>query len=391
MCGITGIKQLDQTKRDTRSLVSELLLNVERRGREATGVATVRNGKLDITKDNKPASAFVFDNRFTDFQLGDVVTGHTRLSTSATPAKNKNNHPFKADGFVLTHNGHISNHQTLIRDYNLKLEGACDTEALVRLIEQNYNGEDMINAIQQSTKQVRGSMAVAIATADGTLYLFRHRNPLNIAILDDLFIYASTHDAIEGALSKRLGQTEKIGDLKLDRKPPAMYHTLQNNTGLKVEVDDSGQLDITKFEIETKTYSYSGSSGSYYRTGGGYYTHGSKGTTHGGGQNKRLTSQSEKPKTLDDLDKSTKLNNIDDIRDFCKRAGIERTENMYAYIYIHFQTIADALDKLDTLQNVESGDDLILGYYSLVDNKLPKDSADAKAGIYSPYGRAWNF
>ena len=70
-----------------------------------------------------------------------MVLGHVRWATHGNPKDNRNNHPHVCSGgrYFLVHNGVISNHLDITDRYGLRLRSDCDSEILLRLVENFRN------------------------------------------------------------------------------------------------------------------------------------------------------------------------------------------------------------------------------------------------------------
>ena len=90
-----------------------------------------------------------------------MVLAHTRHATHGDPHNNVNNHPFVTDDgrYALVHNGVISDHFALACRQGLRLESDCDSEVLLRLVEQAHCPAA---ALAKAMWTCRGSMAVAV-------------------------------------------------------------------------------------------------------------------------------------------------------------------------------------------------------------------------------------
>lgn len=112
MCGICGVSLAPKDHLDLSLLARDMLLSIESRGTDATGLAWNKgNSGVWITKANIPAGEFV-----KDVQVPQDVTnliGHTRWATKGSPTNNANNHPIDAVGIVGIHNGCVSNDDSL--------------------------------------------------------------------------------------------------------------------------------------------------------------------------------------------------------------------------------------------------------------------------------------
>ncbi len=173
MCGIVGIFNL---KHDNNRVIDDIqqaflinfiltesLLNTEKRGKDATGYhAIFRNGESLGLKNGKKSSEFVFDEEddpeltyaehmrvletyHTEISPVESVIGHCRASTVGAVYDNDNNHPILVDDrFVGIHNGTLSNHNTIesIHKDEINRIGSVDSEMLVQLAKVWSNHND---------------------------------------------------------------------------------------------------------------------------------------------------------------------------------------------------------------------------------------------------------
>lgn len=142
MCGIAGFSISDKDHRhiDCRRLAKNLALQIERRGRDATGIAwseTTENGLgIWYMKEAMPASEFVKHlDQIPKYTRTAII--HTRYATKGSPENNDNNHPIVVGDTVGIHNGSIRNDDELIEMVGTGRTGQVDTEAIFRLIDES--------------------------------------------------------------------------------------------------------------------------------------------------------------------------------------------------------------------------------------------------------------
>jgi asparagine synthetase B (glutamine-hydrolysing) len=210
MCGIAGIFDVARSAEfDRVTLARELLLQIQRRGRHATGYAYVAQNATVIEKADLPAEAFVqLAPMFLD-GLGDdprAIILHTRYATQGNPRVNLNNHPIhsKQTGLTLIHNGWLTNERQILAKYHLRKDGEVDSETVLRLIEHFLlKGRRSINrAIKLAMKELKGVFACALISEryPNTLWLWRDNNPLHVYTDTGALIFASTEDLLSAAL-----------------------------------------------------------------------------------------------------------------------------------------------------------------------------------------------
>ena len=113
MCGIAGIQvnksDHQLTAEVRRELLQKLLIGIEARGKDASGVAYRDNrGQAFIQKDSIKPSILARD---LDDGNGKWTTAiaHARFATQGSPKNNNNNHPIEVDSYIGVHNGVIHN------------------------------------------------------------------------------------------------------------------------------------------------------------------------------------------------------------------------------------------------------------------------------------------
>lgn len=211
MCGIAGFNLADGDigRIDSRKLARLLLLEIQVRGRHATGASWIgRNGDKEMTvwyaKQPGPATAFMpmIDN--VPRACRNVIL-HTRYATQGSPKIEANNHPIVVPGIVGVHNGHISNDNEIIRAYGGERDGEVDSEAAFRLI---AGAENVIDELPR----LRGRVALGWINLDAprTLHLARLTgSPLAIGqTREGSTVFASTAPLLRTAC--------KLAGVKLD-------------------------------------------------------------------------------------------------------------------------------------------------------------------------------
>lgn len=216
MCGLAGVilGEKKGSKRELiriRDLFTSLLIRSEHRGPFATGVAVVRaDGSVLVEKAPLPASGFVETQAYLALtgNLDSTVTclmGHTRWPTRGTHLDNRNNQPLiSEDGtVVLTHNGTITNCDTLFRRLALLRTAQVDSEVLLRLAVRNTTsaGIDLDGFVDDlGFCAGRLSLVTVAALQPSRVILVKGNQPLVVRLSrrPDLYAYAS-EPAILGA------------------------------------------------------------------------------------------------------------------------------------------------------------------------------------------------
>lgn len=172
MCGIFGVvvsKEGKHNKKLIRSLVEDLAILSESRGKESCGFAmrSATKRSIHILKAAEPSSVLVKDKLFDRYfeplktQVENlVIVGHSRLVTNGSHINPDNNQPFVKDGVVGVHNGIIVNDAEIWEaNPNLVRTSEVDTEAMLALMAQ---------AIKQGSTPAQGLKSV-FETVVGTI------------------------------------------------------------------------------------------------------------------------------------------------------------------------------------------------------------------------------
>lgn len=145
------------------------MLASQNRGRSAAGMAYMNaKNEIMIRKQGGPAENLV--KGMTDAQWAEVARSpralfHARATTKGSEKDNVNNHPVSAYGWVVVHNGHISNDDDLFGYYKEKRYAAVDTAAIPLVLKQGTDYEDSIRHLSILAGQA--SVAVwSLATPD---------------------------------------------------------------------------------------------------------------------------------------------------------------------------------------------------------------------------------
>lgn len=238
MCGIAGFC-LHPDDRDipfTADIATALLLGIEERGTDATGMAWTdrKFTRLHSHKTDLPATAYVKADHAE--AMGDdahVCILHTRFATQGSPKHNVNNHPIKSGHVIGVHNGHLDNDNELFKELGAPRKGAVDSEAAFALL--SYGKGDTASLLER----LSGRAALAwIDRRDAvpTLHLARvYGSPLAVGqTAGGSLIFASTM-AILLASMKSIGVT--------------LEWTLNVAEGVYMQIRDGRVVSTTEFDV----------------------------------------------------------------------------------------------------------------------------------------------
>ena len=217
MCGIVGYIGPQQAT----PFLLEGLRRLEYRGYDSSGLATLYQGGLEVTK-----TAGRIDRLAQSLKLhptpGTLGIGHTRWATHG-PATDENAHPHVGgDGVLaLVHNGVIENFRPLkqrLMEQGVKFSTATDTEVIAHLLASELaeaqQAEDpaemgdpygpLVTAVQTTLAQLRGTYGLAVIFRDwpGVLVAARLGSPLVIGVGQGEHFIASDPSPLVGHTDK---------------------------------------------------------------------------------------------------------------------------------------------------------------------------------------------
>jgi len=193
VCGITGCVGGD----GAAGVVLSGLETLEYRGYDSAGLAAANGDGLAIRR----VCGRVAELRAAVGEdLADVTAaiGHTRWATHGVPSE-RNAHPHTdASGRVaVVHNGIIENHRELRRELEgsgVEYRSDTDTEVLAHLIRRHLDaGRDLPSAVRATMKDVQGSFAMAVISADdpGRVIVARRASPMALGLGEGQILVAS--------------------------------------------------------------------------------------------------------------------------------------------------------------------------------------------------------
>lgn len=195
MCGIAsyaGDKNVIKT-------IMTGLKSLEYRGYDSSGIAYMKNGKINIIKKEGPIKNL---DKILDYDdEANIGISHTRWATHGG-ATDINAHPHRQGRITLVHNGIIENYNELREELIEKgyvFNTETDTEVAAGIIDDLYNEEgDMLKALNKATYVLKGSYAFNIINDDypDTIFGIRKDSPLIVGISNEGNILASDIPAI---------------------------------------------------------------------------------------------------------------------------------------------------------------------------------------------------
>lgn len=231
MCGIGGFRRFGDTP-ISREAVETMLVGLQNRGNDATGMAIVKEGELSVFKGDLPAWSFLRDSGFEKWisewltPKTSIVILHTRAATKGSPRVFENNHPMYKNRCAVVHNGVIINDDTLFSSMNLKREAETDSDILRAILDENGLTKKGIRQLSRVTGSV--AMAAVDQNDPERLLLVRSGSPLVLGCTEDMLVWASEKKYIHAAMRKTL--TRFKTDFQSNLPPDFGWLTMQDNS-----------------------------------------------------------------------------------------------------------------------------------------------------------------
>ena len=166
MCGIVGAV----SKREVAQILIEGLKRLEYRGYDSAGLSIIEDNSV-LTQIRQVGKVIGLENLVTRSKNGGKLgIAHTRWATHGQPSTN-NAHPHtSSDKISVVHNGIIENFQEIkifLVEQGYKFLSETDSEVIPHLV--HYYSKisvDLVDAVRQSLKQLRGAYAVGVIHKD---------------------------------------------------------------------------------------------------------------------------------------------------------------------------------------------------------------------------------
>ena len=277
MCGIATIS-IGRRNRDRipyeklRALVRELMIELQPRGMDASGIAVVNALGTESSSVYKKAlrpDRFVVRPAFNDSleRIGpntNFVLLHARAATVSGTEDNYNNHPILVPDFVGIHNGTLYNEDRLFREFEDQFprEGKVDSEVIFRLFGHFANkGVGSQKALQETADLLAGAFTGAVVDwrRPHEMVMFKNDRALCLIRIPyyDIVIAVSESKFYHRAVTR------------LKMKVKASHQYVMDGVGLIMNLESEKPLvdSVVDFDIPIKKYtSYGGQYGGYYGT-----------------------------------------------------------------------------------------------------------------------------
>ncbi len=206
MCGIIGILKKEESELSENLVQS--LIDLEYRGYDSAGIAIVHKKNIKTGKCLGAPSQYMDIGSFKK-NIGEekvfttVGIGHNRWATHGKPSiSNAHPHLDCEESIAVVHNGTILNYESLkenLKSLGHDFKSDTDTEVVPHLIEEKIkNGLSLEDAIVETASLLEGSFGLAIIHKDypKNLYVVKNGSPISIGIQNEMFVVASSTNAI---------------------------------------------------------------------------------------------------------------------------------------------------------------------------------------------------
>lgn len=210
MCGIFGIAVAaghPLAGGGFRAAVDAMFRISASRGKEASGLALLCDGGVQVHKRPLPADQMIRAPIYRDIMAGlnsesaraapQALVGHSRLATHGLQGINANNQPVEVPGMIGVHNGIIVNYDKLFAAHpEIGPASDLDSVALFRLLDRNRRASgDIAAACRDTFAEAVGSAAIGalmhdqnallVATNNGSLYFAVARDGQAFAFMSE--------------------------------------------------------------------------------------------------------------------------------------------------------------------------------------------------------------
>ena len=216
MCGIIGY--VGKNNNAVQILINGLK-SLEYRGYDSSGIAYFANNKLNIIKEKGKVENL--EEKIKKQDESSIGIGHTRWATHGV-ANSINAHPHSCEKITLVHNGIIENYE-LLKDELIKkgytFISDTDSEVISVLLNDLYKKMNIIDALIEIKKILKGSYALAILCNDydDCIFAIRKDSPLLISRnKQDIFVASDVPAFLQYSKMYSILNEDEIAILKTD-------------------------------------------------------------------------------------------------------------------------------------------------------------------------------
>lgn len=191
MCGILGVASKRAIDLERVFLA---ILELEKRGLDGFGVYIVRESKTaKIKRSLRPSSCKGEISEFLirEFKAPCFLIAATRAQPMSEPLSSEEKlQPFEKDGFILAHNGLLSNDKELAEKYGIDSKGKVDTEIVLEL-------STKIGFINCLDEIIGGFSFIFYDKGRNKLFIAKNYKTLRYAVTEDFVAFASEDSILQ--------------------------------------------------------------------------------------------------------------------------------------------------------------------------------------------------
>jgi len=242
MCGISAAYNV----KNAPERAIKILLGQESRGTDASGVAFIKNKKLNIIKRAEKASDF-YRNHCPKERSSIIAIAHNRAASSNIPEKDKDKeaHPFinESKEFCIVHNGSVREDDVLRSLFTNVLghdfSSGVDSEVYLHMLEEILiRCKDRSDAIYRLFENISGNLLILFK--DGELWGIPNTDSFVVAMVDDTVYIASEIDAIKEILPTSEDEEIKVWKIEHAR-------TTTSDQLVRIRMDKNKKTELTMF------------------------------------------------------------------------------------------------------------------------------------------------
>jgi len=266
MCGIATISIGRRARgripyEKLRRLTGELMLELQPRGLDASGIAVINEpGTEQSVVFKKPLRPARFTARpmFGEMlqRIGphtNFVMLHARATTVGDTSDNFNNHPIIVPGAIGIHNGTLYNHERLFRQFSNHFPqgGDVDSEVIFRLF-RHYTDRGLSpqRAIQETSRRLWGAFTGAVIDWDHPHRMVMFKNERSLCVVRiphyDMVITVSESKFYARAMKR------------LRIKPKEKVEYVYDGVGFVIDLNAGGRIvdNLQDFDLPVDTKSW---------------------------------------------------------------------------------------------------------------------------------------
>ncbi len=268
MCGIVGYIG----KKDINKILLDGLKELEYRGYDSAGIATMSDGEFKEYKavgkiKNLEKKIYQTSETKNNTDKSSTGIGHTRWATHGKPTE-LNAHPHLGDYSYVVHNGIIENYKELkdeLIQVGKKFVSQTDTEVIVHLFEYYFDKlNDSKKAFDATISRLQGAYSILLITQaqPDKIYFIKLGSPLAIATCSDGEYYiASSQSPLIGLANSVTYLEDGISGVVYENKVEFFEKNKRVTNDIKWQdlpiSKLSAQKDGFRFFMEKETYEQS--------------------------------------------------------------------------------------------------------------------------------------